>query len=172
MGGHIENGRIVGLEPTRPPVVRWFAASRARGGNHHPSRPAPTRQTASKNGCSRRCRCHPRNDFPGNLSQIQRGNFFIEPTKERRIAPFESDNDLMFLCCTDQQPVNLGLLGGFARIALTNKDLLSLRRMIEHLGPNQRVIQHEIRPLEHPEGTQRQEVSGTRTGANKPDLPG
>ena len=44
--------------------------------------------------------------------------------------------------------------------------------MVEHFGPNQRVIEDEICLLEHPEGAQSQKVSGARTSPNKPDLPG
>jgi hypothetical protein len=44
--------------------------------------------------------------------------------------------------------------------------------MIEHLGPNQRVIQDEIRLLEHPEGAKGQQVSCAWASPNKPDLTG
>jgi hypothetical protein len=44
--------------------------------------------------------------------------------------------------------------------------------MIEHLGPNQRVIQNEVCLLEHPKGAQCQKVSCARTSPDKPDLPG
>ena len=140
MGRHVEDGRIVRFEPPCPSMVGRFSAPCARGRDHHAPRPTASRQAPSKNGRSRRSRRHPRNDFPGNLSDIERCNFLIKPPKQRRVAPLKPDDDRVFPRCTHQKSVDFGLLGRLARIPLTDQDLLGLWRMIEYLCPNQRVI--------------------------------
>jgi hypothetical protein len=81
-------------------MVGRFTAPCARGGNHHAARSAPARQATPKNGRSRRSSCHPRNDFPGNLSDIERCNFLIKPAKQGRVAPLEPNDNGMFLRST------------------------------------------------------------------------
>jgi hypothetical protein len=153
-------------------MVGRFAASCPWGGNHYSAGSTTARQATTKNRRCGRSRRHPRHDFPGNLSDIERRNFLIKSAKQGRVAPLKPDDKGVFLRCTHQKPIDLRLLGRLACIPLTDQDLLGLRRMIEHLGPNQRVIQHEICLFEHPEGAQGQQVSCAWTGPNKPDLTG
>jgi hypothetical protein len=137
-------------------VVRRFSAPGTRGGNHYAPRPTTSRQAPSKKGRSRRSRRHPRNDFPGNLSDIERCNFLIKPPKQRRVAPLKPNDNRVFPRCTHQKPVNFGLFSRLACIPFADQNLLSLRRVIEHLNPNQRVIQDKICLLEYPERAQGQ----------------
>jgi len=114
---------------------------------------------------------HAGNHVPRDAGGGQELRLFPAASKQKWIAALQPDHSLAVARTLDQQCVDLVLLPGNAPATLADEDAVAeVRRELQDIGIDQRVVDNGVAGFEQFFGTQRQQAGIARTRADQKDF--
>ena len=113
--------------------------------------------------------------MPGTISTsmpacFERAQFFVGAAEQHRVAAFQAHDQRVLLRAVDQLLVDQRLRGRALAGALADRDQLGLRAQRQHLGRDQRVVQHDVGLRQQARAAHGDQVGGAGAGADQIDL--
>src|ERR1051325_6877800 len=154
--------------------ARATASSQPLGGSpaagrreHYAPRAPAAREGDADLGARRQGGGHARHDLDRYAVRAQISELFMRAAEEHRIATLQAHDDAVLVCRVHEPLIDKALRGGMPAAALAYRDLLRAGRELENRFRNECVVKDNVRLAEEARRAQRQQIGGTRSGANQ-----
>ncbi len=154
-------------------MVELFALRAVRCGDKEAGRNLPQRDGGGGIGRSGERGRNARDDLIGDAGLAERRELFAGAPKDHRVAGFEARHALALARQAGQQGVDLRLGEGMVTLALAHRDALGVppAHFDDRVG-DQLVVDDDVGGLQQALRAQRQQIFGTGTSPDQPDLAG